>query len=106
MRQVLIAAVGWILLLSTACSASVGTDPRAISADKLERQVSDALAEQVGQTPDDVSCPKNLEAEKGATVRCTLTAGSDMLGVTVTTKSVDDDGQVNFAIAVDDQMSN
>lgn len=35
-----------------------------------------------------------------------LTAGTDKLGVTVTTKSVDDDGQVNFSFEVDDEMMN
>ena len=102
MRLPLVAVLGTALLLSTGCSVSVG-GPKAMSADKVERKVTSALASKYGQTPDDVSCPKNLKAEKGATVRCVLTAGSDKLGVTVTTTSVHD-GRMGLDIQVDDKM--
>ncbi|KQT90760.1 hypothetical protein ASG49_13515 [Marmoricola sp. Leaf446] len=104
MRHALAALVGTALLLGSGCSA--GTKPEAISGDALAKKVSALLAEQAGQTPDDVSCPDDLPAEKGAEVRCVLTAGSDKLGVTVTTTSVDDDGQVNFDAEVDQEMMN
>ncbi len=97
MRSALVAVLGSVLLLSTGCT--FGTQPKAISAPTLEKKVSAALAKQVGQTPDAVSCPRDLKAEKGATVRCVLTAGADRLGVTVTTTSVDD-GRVRFQAEV------
>ena len=98
MRPTLAAVLGSALLLVCACSGS--STPRAMSADKVEQKVSSALAQKFGQTPDDVSCPKDLRAEKGATVRCVLTAGSDKLGVTVTTTSVHD-GRIRFDAQVD-----
>ena len=43
----------------------------------------------MGTAPDDISCPDDLEGQKGTTMRCTLTAGADQLGVSVTVTSVD-----------------
>lgn len=104
MRSTLLAVLGAALLVSTGCS--VGTKPSAVSANALEKKVSSALAKETGHTPDDVACPKDLQADKGATVRCVLTAGPDKLGVTVTTRSVADDGQVNFRVEVDKTKMN
>ena len=103
MRSALVAVLGSTLLLSTGCTFSAG-GPKAVSSDSLEKKVSSALAKEAGQTPDDVSCPKDLKAKKGATVRCVLTAGSDKLGVTVTTTSVDG-GRVKFNAQVDKTMT-
>ena len=70
----------------------------------VEEQVSSSLARQVGQTPDDISCPDDLVGRVGVKMRCTLTAGSDQLGVTVTVTSVEGK-TVNFDIEVDDQLA-
>lgn len=102
-RTFSVLAASLVLLSAAGCSA--GTKPEAVSGSELEKQVSAALEKQVGQAPDDMSCPDELKAEKGATTECTLTAGSDKLGVTVTTTSVTDAGKVNFNVKVDDQVS-
>ncbi|MGQ4486744.1 DUF4333 domain-containing protein [Streptomyces sp. SAS_281] len=54
----------------------------------VARQGKAALAAQMGKEPDAFSCPGNLPAEVGATVRCRLTHGGTRYGVTVTAKSV------------------
>ena len=104
MRQMLVAVIGSLLLLGTGCT--VGTKPSYVSTDTLEKQLSDGLAKKVGQRPDDVACPKRLKAEKGARARCVITAGTDKLGVTVTTTAVKDSGKVDFSFQVDQKMLN
>lgn len=95
-RAAIAVGLGAIALsLLAACGAS------AVSADEVEEKVTSALTEQVGQAPDDVTCPEELPAEEGAEMTCELTAGGDTLGVTVTVKSVEG-GTVNFDIAVDE----
>jgi len=51
-----------------------------------------------------VSCPDDLEAEVGATTRCTLSVGDDgdEYGVTVTVTSVKGD-TANFDVEVDEE---
>lgn len=71
-----------------------------VSVEEVERQSSDRLSEQVGQVPDDFTCPEDLPAEEGARMRCELTAGGQSLGVTLTVTSVDG-GEVNWDIVVD-----
>ncbi|WP_139978149.1 DUF4333 domain-containing protein [Nocardioides litoris] len=96
-RRLLAAAPLAALALGlSACSSG------AVPQSDVEDRISSELEEQVGQAPDDVSCPDDLEAEEGATLECTLTAGEDELGVTVTVDSVDGD-TVNYGIVVDDQ---
>ena len=86
--------------LALACTACGG--PSAVTGEQLARQVSDQLTEQVGQKPDKVSCPDDLEAEKGASSRCALTDSGQSYGVTVTTTGVDGD-TVRFHVQVDKQ---
>ncbi|PDP88564.1 hypothetical protein CQJ94_06055 [Glycomyces fuscus] len=90
------------LLLSTGCSFdfSIG-GPGAVDAEQVAQRSSEMLAEQVGQTPDDLTCPEDLPAEVGAEIRCELTSGGETLGVTVTTTSVDGDN-VQWDVQVDD----
>lgn len=97
MRRVLlpVLAVPAMVLGSAGCGAN------AVTADDVEMQISDQLEEQVGQQPDDVSCPDDLPAEEGESIRCELTAGEDTLGVTATVTSVEGD-TVNFDIQVDE----
>lgn len=103
MRRSLSALAASLVLLSAAGCGSSGPD--AVSGTELEKQVSAALEKEVGQAPDKMSCPDELKAEKGATTKCTLTAGTDELGVTVTTTSVSDSGKVKFNVKVDDTVS-
>lgn len=68
----------------------------------LEDEISTQLEQQVGQAPDDISCPDDLIGTIGETMRCTLSAGADELGVAVEVTGVDGT-DVNFSIEVDDQ---
>ncbi|QUX28760.1 DUF4333 domain-containing protein [Nocardiopsis akebiae] len=90
------------LLLSTGCSFefSIG-GPDSVSAEQVAERSSEMLAEQVGQTPDDLTCPEDLPAEVGAEIRCNLVDGGMNYGVTITTTSVDGD-DVQWDIEVDD----
>lgn len=91
-----ISVAGAILLLLSACGSG------AVPQEDVEQQVSNALAESVGQTPDEVDCPEDLPAEVGAEMRCTLTVGGESIGLTVTVTSVEGN-DVNFDILVDEQ---
>lgn len=73
-----------------------------VSQEKVEKTVSDQLEAQVGQKPDKIECPSDLTGKVGETMKCTLTAGADQLGVNV--KVTDVDGtDVKFDIQVDGQ---
>jgi hypothetical protein len=86
------------LLLSTGCSSE---DP-VIDRDDVAEQASAVLEEQVGQAPDEFTCPEDLPAEVGASIRCELTEAGQTYGVTVTTTSVDGD-DAQFDVKVDDE---
>ena len=74
-----------------------------ISAEELAEGAEESLQAQAGARPS-VSCPDGLEAEVGATARCTLTAGDDSqeYGVAVTVTSVDGD-TFTVDVEVDDE---
>ena len=95
-RTALTAVAAATLLL-----AGCGSGTKAVSQEQVESRVSEQLTKQVGQKPDTISCPGDLKAEKGTTMRCKLTAGSDTLGLTVTVTSVDG-SNVKFDIQVDE----
>ena len=103
LRLVAALAVPALLLPLGACSGGSdgGGGEVGISADSLEEQLADALEDDAGQRPDAVDCPGTLDGEVGATQRCTLTAGTDELGVEVTVTAVDGD-DVDFDYAVDE----
>lgn len=91
----------FLLVPATGCSVSVGD--LTVDSDKLEDEVADRLEEQVGQRPESVDCPSDLEGALDAEVRCTLTTQDGQeYGVTVTVASVEGEN-VNFDIQVDDQ---
>ena len=94
------ALAGAVLVLTTACSVSIGSGGSLDEAD-LEKQVSNSLEKQFGQKPDKIDCPGDLKAKKDTTMRCTLTAGADELGLTVTVTEVKG-SRVNFDIEVDE----
>lgn len=96
-RPVAATALAALALLLAGCSQSV-----TVGQAELEKEVSAQLEQTVGQAPDAVDCPGDLDGEVGAEMRCTLTAGEDELGLTVTVTSVEGK-DVQFDIAVDDQ---
>jgi hypothetical protein len=82
--------------LAVGCSSTPTVDQS-----DLEGEVSAQLEQEVGTAPDDVSCPGDLTGEVGETMRCTLTAGEDELGLTVEVTEVDGE-DVGFDIQVDE----
>ncbi|MEO9322534.1 DUF4333 domain-containing protein [Nocardioides sp. C4-1] len=95
--RTLVAGPAVVLALALAGCSSGGS----VDQSDLEDQISTQLEEEVGQAPDDISCPGDLDAEEGETMECTLTAGEDELGVQVEVTSVDGDN-VKFDIQVDE----
>lgn len=73
----------------------------AVAKAEVARQGKAALAAQAGRQPDAFSCPEDLPARVGATVRCQLAADGKQYGVTVTAASVDG-GKVNMDFKVDE----
>ncbi|MDQ4115149.1 MAG: DUF4333 domain-containing protein [Actinomycetota bacterium] len=67
---------------------------------ELEERVSTSLEQQVGQKPDQIDCPGDLTGKVGETMECTLTAGADQLGVTVTVTAVNE-STVDFDLEVE-----
>lgn len=100
-RQWTIAGAGVLaLLLSAGCSFNFSAGGTSVDKETVAQEAAKELEAQVGQTPDDVTCPEDLPGEVGASIRCELTAGGETLGVTVTTTEVDG-SNVNFDIEVD-----
>ncbi len=98
MQRLLIAPVAALFALVTfsSCGAAV------VAEADLEQGVSDELTELVGTAPDDIDCPGDLDAKVDTTMRCTLTAGEDELGVTVTVTKVDG-SDINYDVEVDQE---
>lgn len=69
---------------------------------EVEKQISNGLEKQVGQKPDKVDCPSDIDAEIGKTMRCTLSVDDTTYGLTIKITSVDGD-KANFDIKVDDK---
>ena len=78
----------------TGCSSAVA------QAD-VEDQISSQFEKQIGTPPEDVSCPEDLPAEKGAEMTCTLTTDGTDYDVKVNVTSVEGD-TANFDIEVVD----
>ncbi|HXH80145.1 DUF4333 domain-containing protein [Nocardioides sp.] len=98
MQRLSIAPISIVLSVFalSACGAGV------VAEKDVEKGVSEQLTESVGQAPDDIDCPGDLEAEVGTTMRCTLTAGPDELGLTVTVTEVDG-SDINDEVEVDQE---
>ncbi|MEZ5321147.1 MAG: DUF4333 domain-containing protein [Microthrixaceae bacterium] len=81
----------------TACSSQA-----TMSKSEAERQISSALEKQVGRKPDKVTCPDDIDAVVGRSMRCNLTADDTTYGLTMKITSVDG-GKAKFDIKVDNQ---
>lgn len=83
-------------------TAEAGSTPEAtVDEIELEERISTLLEQQVGQKPDKIDCPGDLEGKVGETMRCTLTAGADQLGVTVAVTAIEG-STVDFNFEVDE----
>jgi hypothetical protein len=76
---------------------------RIADGETVARTATERLTEFAGRAPDKVECPDDLDLTVGATTRCTLTDGGTRLGITVTVKSVAEDGNADLDIEVDDE---
>lgn len=90
-----------LLVGATALAIGACGGTPTIASDKLEKSVSEALTKQVGQKPDKIACPHDLEAKVGKKARCVLTASGTRYGVSVKITSVSDDNRAKFDIEVD-----
>ena len=93
------AAVTTIMLTVSSCSGTA-----TISKSELEKQASSALESAVGTAPDAVTCPGELEAKVGASTKCTVTAGGQDIGATLTVTEVDG-SNAKFDVKVDQAPS-
>jgi hypothetical protein len=94
------------VVLAAVGAAGAGCSGQAVlSQAQAEKQISAALEKEVGQKPDKVTCPGDVDAEKGKTMKCELTADGTTYGLTITITSVKDDN-VKFDIKVDSTPKN
>ena len=92
-------------LLLVACS--VGLGPKEVSTTDLEKVGVEKLTEIAGRKPDALECPDALPAEAGSEVRCVITDGKQRIGVTFTSKGVNENEEkVDVSLQVDDKPMN
>lgn len=96
-RIALPSAIAVALLTLAGCGSAE------VSTEELETVVTEQMTQIAGQAPDRVECPDPLPAEEGSEIRCTLYAGEDRLGITVTSKGPDGD-EVKMDIQADDEL--
>jgi hypothetical protein len=75
-------------LATGVATVAAGCGTRTIEGSRVSQRIADGLERQVGQRPEHVRCPDQIEATVGKRARCTIvgTDGSE-LGVTVTIKN-------------------
>lgn len=106
-RRVIVAAglAGSLVLSACGGSASVEVGESTVSASEIESGATKQLTKEVGQAPESIDCPSDLEAKVGESETCTLTApGGQKYDMNVTISSVSEDDQsVQYQIKVADQ---
>jgi len=81
--------------------AGCSTGPGSVDRHKVEKEVSDELTKTVGQRPKAITCPGDLKAVEGTTMRCQLEA-SDGSKIGLTLRVTAGKGSnVKFHISVD-----
>lgn len=104
-RAVLAPAAAVATLTLAGCSFEASVGGRSVDEADLEQQISDQLEEQVGQAPEEIDCPGDLDAEVDATIECTLNDSGESYPVSVVVTGVDEDTeQVRFDFEVGDLM--
>lgn len=92
-------------LLVAAGLAGCGGDDDAgggLKKSALEADISQRLAEATGGSAPAVSCPSDLPAENGATIRCRVEVDGASYGVTVTVTGTQGDS-AQYDLQVDDK---
>ena len=88
--------------LSVLALAACGED--VVSKDDVESQASTVIEKEVGQKPKSITCPDDLKAKVGETMKCELTAPDDSkVDVTVKVTSASD-GEAKFSVEVGDEV--
>ena len=64
-----------VTLLAVFALAACGGS--AVAKDDVEKQASDLIEKDAGEKPKSVTCPEDLDAEKGAKMKCELVAPDD-----------------------------
>jgi hypothetical protein len=89
------------LLLPALALAACGAGEKVLPKSDVEQSAQRQLTATVGQAPKSISCPGDMKAKVGETMRCTLTADDGTkLGTTITVKKVDG-GKASYEVAVD-----
>ena len=91
--------------LAAAALASCGGDDSSggdLQKDALQSDISQRLAQATGGAAPEVTCPSNLPAKVGATIRCRVAVDSTTYGVTVTVTSTEG-GSAQYDVQVDAQ---
>ena len=86
--------------LMAACEGSVSIGARVLEGDEVEEDIADGLEEEVGERPDSIDCPDEVEVEDGGTFECTLTAEDDSTA-TVEVTMTDDEGGYEYEVVAD-----
>lgn len=94
LRTAAVVAVAGALGLA-GCSAEVSVGKKTVNTANAEKVIGSSLSKQLGSTVD-VTCPKDVKAEKGATFRCTAKSGADTATVLVTQK--DAEGNIRYRL--------
>ena len=90
-----------VFALIGATAAGCGGEVRIRQAD-VETQAKRAAGHLIGRAPDAVTCPGDMVAEVGHSMRCILYSNGSQFGVTITITSMDAAGQnAKFAVALD-----
>lgn len=90
--RMLMLALGCACTVLAGCSAEVSVGGATIDKQEIEKQIFAGATEQAGTKPKDVSCPDDVDAEKGAKTECTLTApdgNTAPVAVTITQADTD-----------------
>ncbi len=104
-RAVLAPAAAVAALTLTGCSFESSVGGRSVDEADLEQRISEILEEEVGQAPEEIDCPGDLDAEVDATMECTLNDSGESYPVSVVVTGVDEDTeQVRFDVEVGDLM--
>ena len=99
-----VAGICTSLLLMAALSACGGDDNKSsggsLDRDALEKDISQRLANATQGPAPDVSCPSDLPAKQGATIRCRAAVQGTSYGVTVSVTDTSG-GSAQYELQVD-----
>lgn len=92
-------------LALSACEGEVSFGGDTVSAGDIETEATTALTKEVGEAPESIDCPDDLDAEEGATTTCTLTdKRGKSFDMTATVSSIDG-GTTNLEFQVKKKTS-